>query len=49
MGYSGADIAKLYGTKATHVGAWISRAAAKLREDPITAELALLCVENRGV
>ena len=26
----------------------ISRAAAKLREDPITAELAMLCVENRG-
>jgi len=49
MGYSGADIAKLYGTKATHVGAWISRAAAKLREDPITGELAMLCVENRGV
>lgn len=45
-GYSGADIAKLYGTKPTHVGAWISRAAAKLREDPITAELASLCVEN---
>ena len=47
-GYSGADIAKLYGTKPTHVGAWISRAAAKLREDPITADLAALCVENKS-
>ena len=33
MGYSGADIAKLYGVKQNHVGAWISRAAAKLRKN----------------
>ena len=32
-GYTGADIARMYHTKPNHVGAWISRAAAKLRGD----------------
>ena len=37
-GYSGVDIARLYHTKPTHVGAWISRASEKLREDVMNAE-----------
>lgn len=32
-GYSGADIAHLYNTKPSHVGAWISRAAQKIRKE----------------
>lgn len=32
-GYSGKEIAELYGVKPNHVGAWISRAASKLRCD----------------
>lgn len=32
-GYTGKEIAELYGVKSTHVGAWISRAAQKLRQD----------------
>ena len=32
-GYTGADIARLYGVKPNLVGAWISRAAEKLRKD----------------
>lgn len=32
-GYSGADIAELYGVPPNHVGAWISRAAKKLKKD----------------
>lgn len=32
-GYSGADIAGLYGAKPNEVGAWISRAAKKLKKD----------------
>ena len=32
-GYSGADIARLYHTEPNHVGAWISRAKAKLKKD----------------
>lgn len=32
-GYSGADIAKLYGVDQRQVGAWISRAAQKLKKD----------------
>ena len=32
-GYTGADIARIYHTKPNHVGAWISRAAEKLRGD----------------
>lgn len=40
-GYSGTDIAKFYGVKPNHVGAWISRAAQKLRKD-------VFFVENGG-
>jgi len=32
-GYSGVDIAELYGVTPNHVGAWISRAAQKLKKD----------------
>lgn len=32
-GYSGADIARLYNTKPSCVGAWISRATQKIRKD----------------
>jgi len=32
-GYSGTDIAELYGVQPNHVGAWISRAAKKLKKD----------------
>jgi RNA polymerase sigma factor (sigma-70 family) len=32
-GHTVADIAKLYGVKANHVGAWVSRALQKLRQD----------------
>jgi len=37
-GYSGTDIAKLYGVKPNHVGAWISRAAQKLKKDAVLVE-----------
>ena len=40
-GYSGTDIAKLYGVQPNHVGAWISRAAQKLKKD-------VFLVENDG-
>ena len=40
-GYSGTDIAKLYGVQPNHVGAWISRAAQKLKKD-------MFLVENSG-
>ncbi len=40
-GYSGTDIARLYGVQPNHVGAWISRAAQKLKKD-------LFLVENGG-
>lgn len=40
-GYSGTDIAKLYGVQPNHVGAWISRAAQKLKKD-------VFLVENSG-
>lgn len=45
-GYSGADIAKLYHTKPNHVGAWISRAAEKLRSDSVAMGLLGMDVEN---
>ena len=32
-GLSGADFARLYGAKPYQVGAWISRAAQKIRKD----------------
>lgn len=38
-GYTGADIANLYHAKPNHVGAWISRAADKLRNDAIFVDL----------
>lgn len=37
-GYSGADIAELYGVDQRHVGAWISRAAQKLKKDAARIE-----------
>lgn len=40
-GLSGSDIAKMYGVRPNLVGAWISRAASKLREDETV--LAWLC------
>ncbi len=45
-GYSGADIARLYHTKSNHVGAWIARAAEKLRSDPVAMGLLGMGVEN---
>lgn len=45
-GYSGADIARLYHTKPNHVGAWISRAAEKLRADSVAMGLLGMNVEN---
>lgn len=35
LGYNGKEIAKLYGVKVNHVNAWISKARAKLRDDPV--------------
>ena len=37
-GYSGTDIAKLYGTQPNQVGAWISRACKKLKKDVFLVE-----------
>ena len=37
-GYSGTDIAELYGVKPNHVGAWITRAAQKLKKDIFPVE-----------
>jgi len=45
-GYSGTDIARLYRTKPNHVGAWISRAAEKLRLDSVAMGLLGMDVEN---
>lgn len=41
-GYSGTDIAELYGVPPNHVGAWISRAAKKLRRDFFPVENGIL-------
>jgi len=38
-GYTGGDIARMYHTKPNHVGAWISRAVEKLRNDEAAAPL----------
>ncbi len=38
-GLSGADIARLYGAKPNQVGAWISRAAQKIRKDIVENRL----------
>ena len=35
MGLRGSDIAKLYGVKPNHIGAWISRAVKKIRDNPV--------------
>lgn len=40
-GYSGTDIARLYGVRPNHVGAWIARASQKLKKD-------MFLVENGG-
>lgn len=41
-GLSGADIARLYGAKPNEVGAWISRAAQKIRKDIVEKRLSHL-------
>lgn len=41
-GLSGADIARLYGAKPNEVGAWISRAAHKIRNDIVEKRLSWL-------
>lgn len=45
-GYSGADIARLYHTEPNHVGAWISRAKAKLKKDAAFCRLCGGAVEK---
>ena len=45
-GYSGADIARLYHTEPNHVGAWISRAKAKLKMDGAFRHLCSGAVEK---
>ena len=45
-GYSGADIARLYHTEPNHVGAWISRAKAKLKKDGAFRHLCSGAVEK---
>ena len=45
-GYSGADIARLYHTEPNHVGAWISRAKAKLEKDGALRHLCNGAVEK---
>ena len=45
-GYSGADIARLYHTEPNHVGAWISRAKAKLKKDGALRHLCSGAVEK---
>ena len=47
-GYSGADIARLYHTEPNHVGAWISRAKAKLKKDAAFCRLYGGTVEKSG-
>ncbi len=47
-GFSGADIARLYHTKPNHVGAWISRAAKKLRADAAFCDHFGKAVEKSG-
>lgn len=41
-GLSGADIARLYGARPNQVGAWISRAAQKIRNDIVEKRLSYL-------
>lgn len=40
-GYSGTDIARLYDVQPNHVGAWISRAAQKLKKDMFSVEISV--------
>ncbi len=47
-GFSGADIARLYHTEPNHVGAWISRAAKKLRADAALCSHFGKAVEKSG-
>lgn len=42
------DIAEIYHVPPSHVGAWISRSAAKLRCDPRFWQVCFESVENRG-
>ena len=44
--YGVTDIAKLYQTKPNLVGAWISKATKKIREELTAAEYSTLTVEN---
>ncbi len=48
-GYSGADIARLYHTEPNYVGAWISRAKAKLKKDGAFRHLCSGAVEKTGL
>ena len=45
-GYGVTDIAKMYQSKPNLVGAWISKATQKIREDMTMSEYAALDVEN---
>ena len=45
-GYGVTDIAKMYASKPNLVGAWISKATQKIREDMTMSEYAALNVEN---
>lgn len=47
-GLSGAEIAKMYGVKPNLVGAWISRAASKLRQNNTVLQYFDRAVENNG-
>ena len=47
LGYGVTDIARLYGTKANLVGAWMSKAVKQIRKDLTYAELETLGVENK--
>ena len=45
-GYGVTDIAKMYQSKPNLVGAWISKATQKIREDMTMSEYTALDVEN---
>ena len=47
-GFNGADIAQLYHTEPNNVGAWISRAAQKLKKDAAFCRFYGRAVENGG-
>ena len=47
LGYGVTDIARLYGTKANLVGAWMSKAVKQIRKDLTCAELETLGVEAK--